>query len=264
MTKTDLYAWIERSKAKPQNEDGSELNATDTWVSPILKYFCMTIPKVACTKVKLVLQQLEGLPIPPEPLHIHYRATPDFHFMPSIADFTTSEAVEILTSNKWFRFAFVRNPYSRLFSAYKSQVMDLDSPYISFREAIRQKAGYPTLPRTALGMVGFADFVNYIAEQPDSQRDGHWKSQTGIMHLDAIFYDFVGHVEMFQQDFTKILQHFNAPTGLIASLAERVNTTTQIPLAVAYNKKLSDLVYAIYRDDFERFDYQKDSWMFID
>ena len=64
MTKIDLHAWIEMAKAKPPDEDGSGLNAADTWISPVYKYFCMTIPKVACSKIKLVLQQLEGLPIP--------------------------------------------------------------------------------------------------------------------------------------------------------------------------------------------------------
>ena len=264
MTKTELHAWIERAKTRPQDEDGAELNVADTWISPTYHYFCMAIPKAACSKIKLVLQQLEGLPIPSEPLRIHYRDTPGLRFVPSIADFSTADGVEILTANNWFRFTFVRNPYARLFSAYKSQVMDLRSPYVGFRESIRQKAGYPTPPGAALGMVGFADFVQYIAEQPDDQRDGHWKSQTGSMHLDTIRYDFVGRVETFEQDFTKLLQRFDAPAELLAALTERVNTTTQIPLAAVYNKALADLVYTIYTDDFATFDYARDSWMFID
>jgi hypothetical protein len=264
MTKTELHAWLEMSKAKPQDEDGSGLNAADTWISPVYKYFCMAIPKAACSKIKLVLQQLEGFPIPSEPLRIHYRDTPSLRFVPSIADFATADAVEILTANAWFRFAFVRNPYARLFSAYKSQVMDLRSPYVGFREAIRQKAGYPMPPGAALGRVGFADFVQYIAEQPDDQRDGHWKSQTETMHLDAIRYDFVGRVETFQQDFRAVLQRFAASAALVASLAEPVNTTIKLPLAAAYNKALADLVYAIYTNDFETFAYARDSWMFVD
>jgi hypothetical protein len=264
MTKTDLHAWIEMSKAKAQDEDGGGLNAADTWVSHVHKYFCVAIPKVACSKIKLVLQQLEGLPIPPQPLRIHYRNTPGIRFVPSIADFATSDAVEILTSNEWFRFTFVRNPYSRLFSAYKSQVMDLTSPYVGFRESIRQKAGYPTPAGAALGMVGFADFVSYIAEQPDDQRDGHWKSQVETIHLDLIRYDFIGRFETFQQDFSAVLERFDAPTELVSSLGERVNTTVRLPLAVAYHRQLADLVYAIYRRDFETFGYARDSWMFID
>jgi dermatan 4-sulfotransferase 1 len=262
MTKAELYTWIESAKA--QDEDNGGLNMGDIWISPTYNYFCMTIPKAACSKIKLVLQQLEGLPIPDDPLRIHYRDTPGIQFLPSLADFATADAVEILTSNDWFRFAFVRNPYSRLFSAYKSQVMDLSSPYIGFREAIRQQAGYPTPRGAALGGVGFADFVKYIAGQPDEQRDGHWKSQCGTLHLDVIRYDVIGRIETLRQDFTPVLQRFAAPAALIASLEERVNTTNKLPLVAAYDKELADLVYTIYRDDFETFAYARDSWLFID
>jgi len=264
MTATELYTWIEIAKAKPEDEDGGGLNVADTWISPRHQYFCMTIPKVACSKIKLVLQQLEGLPIPADPLQIHFRATPGLTFLPSIADFATTEGVEMLTASTWFRFAFVRNPYARLFSAYKSQVMDLDSPYIGFRESIRQYAGYPTLPGRALGRVGFGDFVHYIATQADEQRDGHWKSQTESLHRDVIRYDFIGRVETFAPDFATVLQRFNAPAELIDALTERVNTTAQLPLAAAYNKQLADLVYAIYQDDFATFGYARASWMLID
>lgn len=264
MTKTELHAWIEAAKSRSPEEDGAGLNVADTWISPTYHYFCMAIPKAACSKIKLVLQQLEGLPIPPEPLRIHYRDTPGLCFIPSIADFPTAEGVEILTAKEWFRFTFVRNPYARLFSAYKSQVMDLSSPYIGFRESIRQKAGYPTAPGAALGRVGFADFVQYISEQPDDQRDGHWKSQTGILHLETIRYDFIGRVENFQPDLTQMLQRFDAPSSLLASLAERVNTTTQIPLAAVYNKALANFVYTLYADDFATFGYDRASWMFVD
>ena len=155
----------------------------------------MAIPKNACTKTKLVLQQLEGLPLPPDPLGIHFRDEPGLTFLPSIGDFSTAQGVEILTSPDWFRFAFVRNPYARLFSAYKSQVMDLASPYVGFRESIRQHAGYPTRIGAALGRVGFGDFVHYIVGQADGERDGHWKSQTGSLHRHRIRYDFIGRVE---------------------------------------------------------------------
>jgi len=264
MTAPELYAWIEMAKNRPPDIDSGGLNIADTWISPRHKYFCMAIPKSACSKIKLVLQQLEGLPIPAEPLHIHYRDTPGITFVPSMDEFSTADGVAILTADQWFRFAFVRNPYARLFSAYKSQVMDLSSPYIGFRESIRQQAGYPTPPGGALGRVGFADFVQYIATQPDAQRDGHWKSQTETMQLDVIHYDFVGRVETFAADFTQVLQRFAAPPELIATLAEPVNTTTQLPLAVAYNKSLADLVYTIYAADFATFGYARDSWMFID
>ncbi len=264
LTKTDLYSWIEEAKNRPPDEDSPGLNIADTWISPRHRYFCMAIPKNACTKTKLVLQQLEGLPLPPEADRIHYRDEAGLAFLPSIGDFSTGEGVEILTSPDWFRFAFVRNPYARLFSAYKSQVMDLNSPYMGFRESIRQHAGYPTPPGGTPGRVGFADFVAYNAGQADGERDGHWKSQTGSLHLERIRYDFIGRVESFAGDFAGVLRRFGASSELLSSLFERVNTTPALPLAAAFSKQLADSVYTIYREDFNAFAYSQDSWMFLD
>ena len=73
MTKADLYAWIEEAKNRPSDADSPGLNMADTWISARHRYFCMAIPKNACTKTKLVLQALEGLPLPPAPDRIHYR-----------------------------------------------------------------------------------------------------------------------------------------------------------------------------------------------
>ncbi|MCJ7736501.1 MAG: sulfotransferase family protein [Anaerolineae bacterium] len=261
MTPIQLAQWIEASRAEAQDLPGNALNAADTWISPTHKYFYLGTPKVACSKIKIVLQQLEGYPLPPDPLWVHFRDTPGLSFVPGISDFSTQEAVEILTSPEWFRFGFVRNPYSRLLSGYKSQVMDLASPYVGFRESIRKKAGYPTPPNSTPRMVGFRDFVRYISEQPDDDRDGHWKSQTSTLHMEAIQYDFVGRMESFAVDFTGVLMRFHAPADLIASVPKSVNTTQKLPLAIAYGKELADFVYGIFRDDFETFGYDRDSWM---
>ncbi len=260
MTPKRIAQWIDASRAE-QDPPGDHIGDADTWVSPIHKYFCMTIPKVACSKIKIVLQQLEGYALPPRPIRVHFRDTPGLSFVPSILDFSTREAVEILTSPEWFRFCFVRNPYSRLFSAHKQVVLDLSNAYVGFRESIREMAGYPTPPDSTPGMVGFGDFVRYIGEESDSDRDGHWRSQTGILHLERIQYDFVGRMESFTHDFTRILRRFDASAELIASLPQAVNTTQSLPLAIAYDKQLADYVYGIFKDDFEAFEYHRDSWM---
>ena len=265
MTPEQLARWIEASieafKAEPEESPGGQLSIPDTWISPTHKYFYKATPKVASSKVKIVLQQLEGYGLPSRPTRIHWRDTPGLSFVPSIADSTTGDAVEILTSAEWFRFCFVRNPYSRLLSGYKSAVMNLNSPYVGFRESIRERAGYPTPPDATPRMVGFRDFVRYIGEQSENERDGHWKSQTGSLHMEAIQYDFVGRMESFSHDFTKVLQQFSAPVELIATVPQIVNATKELPLAIAYDKKLADYVYGVFEDDFDGFDYDRDSWM---
>ena len=86
------------------------MGVSNTWISPTHKYFYMATPKVACSKIKIVLQQLEGYALPPHPLRIHWRDTPGLSFVPSISDFSTPDAVDILTSTRWFRFCFRSGP----------------------------------------------------------------------------------------------------------------------------------------------------------
>lgn len=259
MTTSELSDWIDASRVE-QDSPGAQLGVSNTWVSVAHRYFYMATPKVASSKIKIALQELEGFELPPHPLRIHWRDAPGLSFVQSIWDFTTPDAVEILTSPSWFRFCFVREPYSRLLSAYTQKVMDLTSPWVGFRESIREHAGYPTPPGVAPGTVGFGDFVRYIGEQDDGDRDGHWRSQVGTLHIDRIDYDFIGRMESFTHDFTQVLQRFDAPSELIDSVPKVVNATQTSPLAAAYDKRLADYVYQVFRDDFAAFGYRRDAW----
>jgi len=260
MTATsDLTEWIEDSRVE-RDPQGDQLGISNTWVSPGHRYFYMATPKVACSKIKLVLQELEGYEVPPAPLRIHWRDTPGLSFVPSLADLPIHDAVRALTSPDWFRFAFVRNPYARLLSAYTQKVRDLKSPWVGFREAVRRSAGVPTVPGAAPAVVEFPDFVRYIGEQDDGVRDGHWRSQVGTLHVDRIRYDFVGRFESFTEDLTQVLRKLRAPDTLLATVGLVVNATARVPLASVYDQDLADYVYRVFRDDFEAFEYHRNDW----
>ena len=96
MTPKQLAQWIEASieafKAEPEDSPGDELGIPDTWISRTHKYFYKATPKVASSKIKIVLQQLEGYAVPPRPTRIHWRDTSGLSFVPSISDFTTRDA----------------------------------------------------------------------------------------------------------------------------------------------------------------------------
>lgn len=246
--------WIDDASSK------GILNMEDTWVSSKFQYFYMGVPKTACSKVKMLLQQLEGNPLPANPFGVHERTTLGIPFVSKLSDFSPELALEILSDPKWFRFTFVRNPYSRLFSGYRNKVMDLKSPWKGFRESIREHAGYPTPPGKTPRMVAFRDFVRYVRQQPDEERDGHWRSQFGTLCADRISYDFVGRMETVVKDFTEVLARFGAPQELTESVTEVVGASIPVPNAAAYDADLANTVYDMYRLDFETFGYERNSW----
>jgi hypothetical protein len=107
-----------------------------SWISKELKYLCMTIPKVSCTRIKTTLNQLNGGTNPAKMGHIHRTGV-------HLTDLCDEDALNAIFSNEWFRFAFVRNPYDRIFSAYKSKIGNFsDHQYGWLRSLIKAQNKY--------------------------------------------------------------------------------------------------------------------------
>lgn len=226
-------------------------------VSTLHRYICVAIPKIACTTTKTVLRALDGLP-PSE--HIHDEG-------PRLADFTIEEDLTMLTSPEWLRFCFVRNPYARLYSAYKSKIGNTwEHEYDWLQVAIRDAFNYPIRDGARAGMVTFDDFVRFVAESNDPRvvTDGHLAAQTQILQLDCIPYDTVGRFETFPTDFKAILARLGAGQDVLGQAEDVMNPTPYSPLAAAYRRELADKVYALYEADFDTWGYTQDSWLFDD
>jgi hypothetical protein len=101
--------------------------------------------------------------------------------------------------------------------------------------------------------------VRYVTSHRHS--DGHWNTQSHVLACDDISYDVIGHFETFVADFRAILERLDAPPAVLAIAAQVTNPTTELPTAAAYDSELAAVVYDYYREDFERFDYYRDSWL---
>ena len=226
-------------------------------VSPTHKYVCMTIPKIACTRVKLTLLQFEGQPEPEDIGEIHNMGQ-------RLADFKTSEIVEMLLAPDWFRFCFVRNPYDRLLSAYKTQVGNIwNDEYGWLKSEIKEAFSYPAQDNDPECIVAFRDFVRYLHNARSEVRyDGHFNVQANILMQDIIVYDFIGRFEDFASEFERILTRLQAPSHILATASDVQNATYKLHPAIAYDKELADTVCSMYQSDFEGFGYSPDSWMF--
>ncbi len=233
------------------------LNIENTWVSRRWRYVYMAVNKVASSKIKMVLHQLEGYPLPADPFDVHARNRPGTPFVGKLSASGDSDAAKVLRAPDWRRFAFVRNPYARLYSAYRNKIADLASPYIGVREAIWRAAGSRRPPKEA---PPFDAFVRYVAQLSDPGRDGHWRSQTGALCLDLVDYGFLGRVERFEEDLATVLRSLGAPDELHSGLDVVVGASEGSPAATAYDAALAELAYATYRTDFETFSYARDSW----
>ncbi len=236
-----------------------------TWASPRHKYLYVSVPKVACTRVKQILQEFEGYPVPEDLAELHNRPDRGKQWVPSLSDLSVDEYKEALDSAEWFRFSFVRNPYTRLFSAYKNKIRFLGDPDPVFgyvRDEIYRTYGYPSRSDKPARVVAFRDFVHFVCEAPRNRMDAHWAPQTQLLRLDLIKYDLIGRFENFQSDLTQILGKLGASPEIKERAQKKVNQTSQRYSTPPFDRETASWVYDVYRDDFVNFGYERDSWLF--
>ena len=88
----------------------------------------------------------------------------------------------------------------------------------------------------------------------------HWIPQSRPLLPDVFQYTTIGRFERFTDDFTAILARLDAPREILTLNAEVTNPTRPLSLAAVFNTALAGRVFDFYREDFERFGYDRESW----
>ena len=190
-----------------------------------LGFFCNRVPKAANSTVVTNLTRLKlGHDVPSEeakkisvrPGHL------------SGADMARFDEI--------FKFTVVRNPYSRVLSAYLNKV-------VRFPERC--------------GEISFAEFLQRLAAEPEFlYSNAHWVPQADLMLIPAKEFDFIGKVESLDRDLAEIKRRIRPDI--------KDEITTAGPPATGASKKLREyysddsliaLVADIYRQDFTTFGY---------
>ncbi|MDX1946022.1 MAG: sulfotransferase family 2 domain-containing protein [Pirellulaceae bacterium] len=173
-----------------------------------------------------------------------------------------------LHPERYTAYAFVRNPYSRLLSAWRDKFAarhdDAAPPRALARTlpGLRKFAASRGLPLAADdAKVPFATFVAYVEWQHEGTRDHHWDTQRSVLCSDYIPY---GRLFKMETEFTAgviaILTHLGLPTeGVAEKLAQPMNASRKLSQP-AYNADLAARVERIYACDFERLGYDRESW----
>lgn len=225
-------------------------------------------PKAACTSLKWVLAELagktptlsaRGLETQLE-MAIHFR---DVHPLPALTDLPRDEATQTLTGGGYLRFCAVRNPYTRLIAAWSNKIRQIEPGYSKTCAAIHAfhgnsgAKGAPSFREFALWVVGTCD--------PDAS-DGHWRPQFNLLYPQIIQYDFVLKTESLGADLQKVFDARPTLRGKDAkSMLSRFHYNESLPFAQSglYDEDLASRVADYYKNDFEAFGYDQDSWRAI-
>lgn len=238
------------------------------------------VPKVACTNWKRVMIVLseslmeQGVPyadpldIPRENVHNTSTHFTFNKFWRRYGKF--SRHLMKIKLKKYTKFLFVRDPFVRLISAFRSK-FELENEEFYRRFAVpmlklySNRSSVPTSVREAFeaGLrVSFADFIQYLLD-PRTEKlapfNEHWRQVYRLCHPCQIDYDFVGKLETLDEDAAHLLQLLKVDHLLRFPPSYRNRTASsweedwfaKIPLT--WRQQL----YKLYEADFVLFGYPK-------
>lgn len=159
---------------------------------------------------------------------------------------------------KYFKFTFVRNPWSRAVSAYLDKIKNPSQD--SIRDII---SAYPGLKP---GME-FGEFIYFLYRKTgryDILSDRHWISQYRFfMFKKKIDIDFIGKIENFSKDLLSLKQKLNLPDLAAPYLNSRLGWRTEekkernpFYYRRYYDNNLKNLLAKRYKKDIELFNYE--------
>jgi hypothetical protein len=218
-------------------------------ISKKYDYIYLSVAKSASSTVKNTLSAKEGIKTDNTIKNVHQRKGAPWFDYKELRD-NPSHLKECL-ENK-FKFTFVRNPYTRILSAFLNLFSNDNRALKNFSSA------HSLLPEHPLK---FFDFLNIIKDDPYELMDSDWVPQCYLLFDQHVHIDKIGYVENFSEDIKYVLNEIfsNSPEqdelkySIIDHGADSVGEILKY-----YNQDCIELVAAMYKNDFEYFGYGKD------
>lgn len=154
-----------------------------------------------------------------------------------------------LLSGQGYRFAIVRNPWDRLFSAWAQKIRgrSLDDRRVT-------RLGRSAEPSAvAPALTDFPSFVRLLEASTLFEHDIHFQPQAQI--LQSIELDFVGRFERYVESVRHALEVVGLGQ-LTTSLGHRNRTSDGSHYSTRYDEETRDTVARLYAADIERWGYE--------
>lgn len=221
------------------------------------------VPKAACTNWKSVIQYMDGNSDYLDPKVLHSCREDGLRYR------DPGEQSELLHDQDIKRYSMVRSPYSRVLSAYLNKIESrVKSPekfgendfFVQIKNVIdRYRLG--RLPTDKYPIVSFEVFLKWLMSEPDRHGyNEHWRSQTLLLRLPDVDYDYIGRFENMDEDTEYLLSMMDCdlrfPTQKDVKFPP---TNAKKKLLNYYTDNRISMVNELYNEDFEQLDYEKAS-----
>jgi len=234
-------------------------------VSDKHKYLFVNVPKVASTSLLGQMQLAEDSSMVEHMKNVHDRSSSP---LLRLTNYSEELQNEICFGDSYKRISMVRNPFTRMLSAYLSKISTplkgwkVDPKHPDVRppkaEVLAKIQGKDVVDITDMSQkVSFDEFLDVVSAQSIEEMDIHWKPQHAIILSDAIEYNFIGRMENFESCFEKFNEVSGIKTMKMPSMS--ANHTGSIDkLSNYYRDDSIAKVREISAKDFEQFEYDPD------
>lgn len=218
-----------------------------THISLVHKYVYVEVPKAGCGTMKATLggleasrkgpglvQRVQGAP------HNRINATPFIKPFQLPSDMLE----EVLTSSAYRRFTVVRDPASRVLSAYLEKI----GQALKQSEPIVAALGLPASDIT------FRQFLDVIGEQTSREQDPHWRRQADHLGWGIVDYDDAIHLEELDASWDRVGE-LTGITDLRETFYCKNSTGASGKVDDYYTPELRAKVRDIYARDYEMLAY---------
>ena len=227
------------------------------------KYNCMYVgtPKVASSTIKHTLQRAEAGAETEGDGHSRDNPYGYSDFLLRIHDNTQNS---LRVPNDWpqlqdflcqscLAFCFVRNPYTRILSAYIDKIRVNPARRSFFMRELGVANPDPD------EIIGFVEFLKLIERQAPAEANAHWRQQRFHLVSDEIPFGFIGCFERFAADFADVCSRISPRLqGFIQTVDEHKTNAKNIMTQYYSQQKAVSLVRDIYHIDFDSFSYSDD------
>lgn len=260
-------SWLEQAQADNRLsgysiEQIKKRLAYGSFVGGDFRYVFMETPKAACSSMKWIIADLEGREVEAKHFGTESSKSMIIHFRPShnitsLAKLDGKQISRIFKDTGTVRFCVVRNPYSRLVSAWADKIRQKEVGYGQFWSKIAAHFRLPA-PRCP----SFREFALWLTKtQTQSICNPHWRPMSYLLLPELLDYTHVLHTENLAEGLQSVLDII-APGKNATELLQkhRVNESLPVDWQACYDEETAHKVARFYKADFDRYGYSLDSW----
>lgn len=230
----------------------------NAYVSKKHRLLYVATPKVACTSLKWWFAALEGYSKELNQIDDCGESDPELivhhsHLVaPQVTGLTLAQLSEAITSDEFYRFALVRNPYNRIFSAWQSKLLLREPLQISAYR--KYDFIYHPIEKMSDVAEAFELFLEHLSsvERPNYW-DHHWTPQARLLRPDLLSYQRLIQVENPGELSASLSQWIGGSCDPLSGPRANEGVIPYLPELITNRSR--DILQEIYSEDFDLFGY---------